>query len=230
MDVSRFLVIKARLLSYTCTNVQYFYICNSSTRRRQSMEFLGNYLLAFIEKGGLFAPILFISFHLLRPLFFLPVIFICISGGILFGAIAGTLYSLIGITLSSVIFYFFVYRMPKSMQRFQKIKGKVIGKQTALTTSQIALLRLIPFIHFHLLSLCLLEISSSWKDYTKSSLLSNIPLAFIYTFIGQWISNLTPLYVGLCLLILLPCIYMLRRKEIYIKWQEFFHIQTREST
>ncbi len=33
------------------------------------MELLGNYLLAFIETGGLFAPVLFISFHLLRPLF-----------------------------------------------------------------------------------------------------------------------------------------------------------------
>ncbi|SHH69857.1 TVP38/TMEM64 family protein [Virgibacillus chiguensis] len=194
------------------------------------MELMGNYLLAFIEGGGLFAPILFISFHLLRPLLFLPVIFICISGGILFGAIAGTVYSLIGITLSSIIFYFFVYKMPKSMQRFQKVKGKIIGKQTALTTSQIALLRLIPFIHFHLLSLCLLEISSGLKDYTKSSFLTNIPIAFIYTSIGQWISNLTPLYIGLSLLILLPFVYLLRRKEIYIKWQDFFHVQTREGT
>ncbi|CDQ39366.1 MULTISPECIES: TVP38/TMEM64 family protein [Virgibacillus] len=193
------------------------------------MEVFGNYLMAVIETGGLFAPLLFISFHLLRPLFFLPVVFICISGGILFGAVAGTVYSLIGITLSSIIFYMIVNKMPKSVKRFTKLKSRLIGKESVLTTSQIALLRLVPFIHFHLLSLCLLEISAGFKEYTKSSILSNIPLAFVYTSIGQWISNLTPLYIFVFLILLLPCLYLLRRKEIYIKWQEFFHVSTKES-
>ncbi|MGX4669867.1 TVP38/TMEM64 family protein [Cerasibacillus sp. JNUCC 74] len=192
------------------------------------MEVFGNHIITFIEAGGLFAPLLFISFHLIRPLFFLPVMFICISGGILFGTIAGTVYSLIGITLSSIFFYFFVHKMPKSMNRFQKLKERIIGKQKSLTTSQIALLRLIPFIHFHLLSLCLLEISAGFKDYTKSSFFSNIPLAFIYTSIGQWIANLTPLHLSLFFLLLFPCVYMLRRKEVHIKWQEFFHIRSEE--
>nr|WP_308436503.1 VTT domain-containing protein [Virgibacillus salexigens] len=110
------------------------------------MEVFGNYLMAVIETGGLFAPLLFISFHLLRPLFFLPVVFICISGGILFGAVAGTVYSLIGITLSSIIFYMIVNKMPKSVKRFTKLKSRLIGKESVLTTSQIALLRLVPFI------------------------------------------------------------------------------------
>ncbi|PMU47328.1 alkaline phosphatase, partial [Pseudomonas sp. GP01-A3] len=81
------------------------------------------------------------------------------------------------------------------------------------TTSQIAVLRLVPFIHFHLLSLCLIQISEGFKDYAKSSLLSNIPLAFVYTSIGQWISSLSPLYLFFCLIALLPLIYLLRRKE-----------------
>ncbi|GAA0426396.1 MAG: TVP38/TMEM64 family protein [Bacillota bacterium] len=193
------------------------------------MEGFGNYLMAVMETGGLFAPLLFISFHLLRPLFFLPVVFICISGGILFGAVAGTLYSLIGITLSSILFYFIVNKMPKSIKKFMKLKSKIVGQRSAFTTSQIALLRLIPFIHFHLLSLCLLEVSAGFKDYTKSSLLSNIPLAFVYTSIGQWISNLTPLYIFVFLVVLLPFLYLLRRKEIIIKWQEFFPVHTKES-
>src|SRR5690625_6914111 len=69
------------------------------------MEHIGNYFIVFVEAGGLFAPLLFISFHLLRPLLFIPVIFICITGGVLFGAVAGSLYSVIGITLSSILFY-----------------------------------------------------------------------------------------------------------------------------
>src|SRR5690625_2460012 len=110
------------------------------------MELVGNYLLAFVETGGLFSPLLFISFHLLRPFVFLPAIFICISGGILFGAIAGTIYSVIGITLSSIVFYAIIQWMPKTLNKLVNVKHKMIGKHTTISTPQITLLRLIPFI------------------------------------------------------------------------------------
>jgi len=190
------------------------------------MDYIGNYIMTFIEMGGLFAPLLFISFHLLRPLLFLPVVFICISGGILFGPVEGTIYSLIGITLSSIIFYFFIKRMPNTVDRLFALKEKLLGKGTELTTGQVTILRLIPFIHFHLLSLCLIEATSSFKEYIKSSLISNIPLAFVYTTIGGWLSNLSSIHIFLFLLALLPCLYFLRRKEIIIKWQEFFQAST----
>ncbi|MEN1968264.1 VTT domain-containing protein [Lentibacillus sp. N15] len=187
------------------------------------MHVFGNYFMTIIETGGLFAPILFISFHLLRPLFFLPVVFICVSGGILFGTVAGTVYSLIGITLSSVVFYGIIRWMPKTFNRLTNMQQKLIGKHSDFTTTQIAVLRLVPFIHFHLLSLCLIQITAGFKEYTKSSLLSNIPLALVYTSVGQWISSLSPFYVAICVIALLPLIYLLRRKEIVIKWRDFFH-------
>lgn len=186
------------------------------------MEYVSHLVITLIESGGLFAPILFICFHLLRPLFFLPVIFICIFGGMMFGPINGTLYSVIGITLSSIFFYGLIHFMPKTFHRLIYIKHKIIGKEKELNTFQIGLLRLIPFIHFHLLSLCLIEISSSFKDYLKSSFLTNLPLAFIYTFIGQTIAKLTPLYAVLLCVMIIPLVYITRRKEINIKWQVFF--------
>lgn len=190
------------------------------------MELFGSYLMAVVETGGIFAPLLFIFFHLLRPVFFLPVVFICISGGILFGAVAGTAYSIIGITLSSMGFYVIIRFMPKTFDRLVHLKGKLIGKHSELTTPQIAILRLIPFIHFHLLSLCLIEVTQGFREYTKSSLLTNIPLAIVYTSIGKWISNLSPFYIIVFLLALLPLIYVLRRKEVVIKWNKFFPVRT----
>lgn len=186
------------------------------------MELLGSHLMAFVEAGGLLAPVLFISFHLLRPFFFLPVIFICISGGVLFGAVAGTFYSIIGITLSSILFYAIINWMPKTFQKLVSLKQKIFGKHATISTSQVALLRLVPFIHFHILSLCLIEMSSGIKQYAKSSLLSNIPFAVVYTSIGQWLSILSPLYVILSLVLLLPLVYLTRKKEVFIKWHEFF--------
>ncbi|WP_249870910.1 TVP38/TMEM64 family protein [Oceanobacillus saliphilus] len=189
------------------------------------MEFIGNYLMTFIQMGGVFSPLLFIFFHLLRPLLFLPVVFICITGGILFGPVAGTIYSIIGITLSSILFYMMIGWMPRSLNRLIHVKQKLMGKHSELTTSQVTLLRLVPFIHFHLLSLCLIEISSGFKAYAKSSLLSNIPLAIVYTSIGGWLSNLSSYYLFAFLMVLLPFIYILRRKEIIIKWQDFFPLR-----
>ncbi|WP_047981635.1 TVP38/TMEM64 family protein [Ornithinibacillus contaminans] len=186
------------------------------------MEVFGNYIMTFIQTGGLFAPLLFISVHLLRPLFFLPVVFICVSGGIIFGIFAGTVYSIIGITLSSIVFYFIIRWMPKFFDRFIRMKHKLIGKHTELTLTQISLLRLVPFIHFHLLSICLLEISIDFKDYMRSSFISNIPLAIVYTSVGGWLSSLSPIHILLSLAFLLLLIYGLRRKEIIIKWEDFF--------
>ncbi|WP_186578423.1 TVP38/TMEM64 family protein [Aquibacillus kalidii] len=189
------------------------------------MEYMSTYMMAIIETGGLFAPLLFIGMHLVRPLFFLPVVFICITGGAIFGAVAGTLYSVIGITLSSFLFFRMTKWMPKTTEKLVKMKHKLIGKNAELTTSQVALLRLVPFIHFHLLSLCLLEVSADFKTYMRSSFLANIPLAVVYTTIGNWISSFSPVVAGVLLLALLPIIYLLRRKEISMKWEDFFQVE-----
>lgn len=186
------------------------------------MELVGGYVFAVIETGGYFAPLLFIVFHLLRPLFFLPVVFICISGGILFGTVAGTIYSVIGITLSSAMFYAVIQKLPSSRDRFTELKGKLIGRHSTLTAPQITILRLVPFIHFHLLSLCLLEITANFKEYTKVSFVSSIPIAVVYTTVGRWLSNLSPLYLFIALCTLLPLIYIIRKKEVSIKWNDFF--------
>src|SRR5699024_12407458 len=91
----------------------------SCLERREvtAMEQVGNYLMTYIELGGLFAPVLFISFHLIRPLFFLAVVFICISGGVLVGTLAGCIYSIIGITLLCVAFYGIIHWMPKTLEK-----------------------------------------------------------------------------------------------------------------
>ncbi|MHA6252067.1 TVP38/TMEM64 family protein [Oceanobacillus sp. CAU 1775] len=186
------------------------------------MEAISMNVINFIEVGGLFAPLLFICFHLLRPFLFIPVVFICITGGILFGPVAGSIYSLIGVTISSILFYGIYFKLPNTSKSLSRIKERVLGERSELTKSQIIILRLIPFIHFHLLSLCLIQITSGFKDYAKASLLSNIPLAFIYTSIGGTISNLSPVLISIIMVLLLPILYLLRKKEIIIKWKDFF--------
>lgn len=190
------------------------------------MEQFSSFLLSYVESGGLFAPLFFITFHLIRPFLFLPVVFIYISGGIFFGALAGTFYSVIGITLSSILFYFIIRWMPKTFQLLPALQKKTRMNQMSLTPSQITLLKLVPFIHFHFLSFCLIEITANFKDYTRLSLFSSIPAVFVYTTIGKSIASLSPLYISIFLIGLLFCIYLLRKREINIKWHDFFQVST----
>lgn len=179
-------------------------------------------LLAVVETGGILAPIAFILLHFFRQFFFIPVAVICVAGGVLFGTVAGTIYSIVGLLLSSLLFYFLISRMPKTHTKLSLIKKKWFGEYRNLTTSQVAVLRLIPFIHYQLLSFCLLERYRSLKDYMRASFFTNLPLAFFYTIFGEFISRFTPTLIIIIIIAISILTYTLREKITVIRWREFF--------
>ncbi|HLO10935.1 MAG TPA: VTT domain-containing protein [Pseudoneobacillus sp.] len=175
-----------------------------------------------VESVGILAPLAFIFFHLFRQFLFIPVAIVCIAGGVLFGTVLGTIYSIIGLMLVSIMFYFVINRMPKTYDKLSKIKEKWFGPYLNLTVSQIAILRLIPFIHFHLMNFCLLQRKKSFKEYVWGSFFSNLPLAFFYTIFGQFISRFTPTMIVVILFALTVLVYLLRERMSVIQWKEFF--------
>lgn len=181
-------------------------------------------LLVIAEAGGVFAPLAFILFHLLRSFLFLPVSVVIIGGGVLFGTVWGTLYSIIGLMGVSLFFFIFIERMPNTKDRLVKLKNKWFGEYRNLTVGQIALLRLIPFVHYHLLNFSLMQRKPGFKEYMKASVLTNLPIAVFYTTFGGYISRFTPSIIVLLLLALTCFIYLLREKQNIIKWKEFFKV------
>ncbi|ELK47257.1 VTT domain-containing protein [Halobacillus sp. ACCC02827] len=179
-------------------------------------------VLAWLEQQEAWAPLLFIGIHLLRPFLFLPVMLVCITGGVLFGPIAGTAYSVIGTMLSSLVFYKMIRILPSGLKKLKRVKEKWLKKQTNLSVKQVAVLRLVPFIHFHLLSYCLLEISSDFKEYTKSSLFANFPLAVVYTSVGQWITLLSLPMMIIFSGALIGLTFLIRKKYEVVLWRDFF--------
>ncbi|MFQ3542547.1 VTT domain-containing protein [Halobacillus rhizosphaerae] len=179
-------------------------------------------VLAWVGQQDAWAPLIFIAIHLLRPFLFIPVMLVCITGGVLFGPIAGTAYSVIGTMLSSLAFYRLIRLLPSGFNRLQAMYKRWGKKHSSLTVRQVAILRLIPFIHFHLLSYCLMQTSTNFKDYTKSSLMANFPLAVVYTSMGQW---LTLLSIPMMLLFsggLAVLCYFARKKYEVVLWNDFF--------
>lgn len=179
-------------------------------------------LFVFVESTGYLAPFVFILLHLLRSFFFIPVAVICIVGGILFGSVFGTLYSLIGLTFVSISFYIVFKKMPSTFKRVIVLKEKWLGSSVNFTIGQIAILRLIPFINFHLLSLCLVEVTRNFRQYVKNSFTTNIPVALFYTVFGQFIREFSTTIIMMILLALTLLFYLLREKQVIIKWDVFF--------
>lgn len=179
-----------------------------------------------LQTGGMFAPIAFILFHVLRQFVFVPVGVVCMIGGVFFGAVYGTLYSLIGLMLVSICFYVLFKQVPSLFKKVLRLKQKYFRRKTAFSFGQLTVLRLVPFVHFHLISLCLIEMTSGFREYMKASLMANMPLAVVYTMFGQWIGHLSPQWVVVCMFIVLTLLYVLRKKELVIKWDDFFQARS----
>lgn len=180
--------------------------------------------MSFLEIGGIFAPLSFILFHTIRQFLFIPIVVVCLAGGLLFGSVFGSIYSLFGLTLSSLLIYFLLKLFPGIHDHLHKIKLKWFGPYMNLTEGQIALLKLIPFMHYQLLSYCILERKRNFREYVMSSLYTNIPVAIFYTVFGQFLSHFTPTMAIICLLALAVLIVILREKFVVIKWKDFFKV------
>lgn len=193
------------------------------------IEQLSKSIPIYIEQSGIIAPLLFILFHLIRPLLFLPVLFVCMVGGYLFGIIYGSIFSVIGLTLMCIIFYFIVRKSPNTISIFAKINKKML-KKGPLTLNQIMILRVVPFAHFHLLSLYVIEQTTSFREYVKYSFLGVIIPSIIFTSFGQMIIDL-PLFYSIILLTFLSLLFFSVRKkgmekQTIIEWKQFFKTKT----
>lgn len=178
-------------------------------------------VLSYIQSSSAYMPFIFIAFHLLRQPLFIPVFVVCVAGGVLFGSILGTIYSIIGLTLSNLCFYFIIGKFPKTKDKLLRLKDKLFGHHK-LNAPQISILRLLPFIHYYLLSLCLMESNKGMKDYLYKSFLTNIPLAFIYTIFGDSITHFSPAVIVFILVIFMVLLVGLRDRETVVSWKSFF--------
>lgn len=171
------------------------------------MEQFDHSIEVFIETAGWLAPVFFILLHLLRPFFFLPVIVVCIAGGVLFGFVEGAILSFIGLSLMSFVSYHLVNRFPRFRRRVTRLKEKVFKDRT-ISVSQVMILRIMPFVHFHLLSLYLMEMAKSFREYMYFSLFGLILPAILYTAFGEIITEL-PWYLTVAILLTLVIIFRL---------------------
>ncbi|WP_088008276.1 TVP38/TMEM64 family protein [Indiicoccus explosivorum] len=154
------------------------------------MENLEETVKVTIEGAGWLAPFLFVILHVLRPVLLLPVIVVCLIGGLLFGIVWGAVLNFIGLALMTLVTYWLVGRFPKFKARLDRLKEKFVHGKT-VTLGQVMLLRCMPFVHFQLLSVYVIEMTKSFRQYFLYSLVGVIGPAILYTAFGDLISELS---------------------------------------
>lgn len=160
----------------------------------------------FIENAGWLAPVFFLLLHLLRPFLFLPVIAVCVFGGVAFGFLQGAVLSYIGLMLMSAIIYWMLNRMPEFHAKMTKMKNRIFSDRT-LSVGQVMLLRIMPFVHFQLLCFYLMDMTKSFKEYMYYSAIGLTLPAIVYTAFGESITEL-PWYMTLAFLFVLIAIFL----------------------
>ncbi|HYF75200.1 MAG TPA: VTT domain-containing protein, partial [Candidatus Nitrosocosmicus sp.] len=144
-------------------------------------------LRAVIESFGGMAPIIFILMCTARGLVFIPCGLLSALGGLLFGPVQGTLFTLIGLTAGSVITFYLARVLGKNWaqqvmgHRYDQYEG-YISRDSFYS---IFLMRVIPVLPFDAVS-CIAGISRAGAGkYILATLSGSLPGVFIYVYFGD---------------------------------------------
>jgi len=177
-----------------------------------------NDLKSYLNSFGMLSPVVFILIFVIATIAFVPGLPITVLAGILFGALWGTVYVVIGSTIGvSAAFLIgrylgrdFVIKVVGKNNKMAKL-DKFIKEQgnTILIIS-----RLVPIFPFNLQNYAYGITDIKFSTYFWYSLIFMIPGTFIYTCFGALSYSLIPtkdlilysslLLIGLCFLIIVP--------------------------
>ena len=144
---------------------------------------------AFMQRNSVAAPLLFILLCSVRPvLFFLPSMGLTIVAGVLFGAVWGTIYVVIGGALSTPVGYFFARWMGRTavekLLKNSKALMDIERRAQAHGRNAVLSMRLFNF-PWDLVSYWAGMTGINFRDFYIASLIPLVPVSFLYTYFGS---------------------------------------------
>ena len=147
----------------------------------------------WILSFGMWAPILYIFLYTVRPLIFFPASVLSITGGLAFGALMGTVYTVIGATLGAVVAFLVAKKLGKGV--IKNSAGKVDQIQQQLEKNgfiYVLIFRLLPIFNFDLISYAAGLSKVRLLPFFLATLIGIIPGTFAYNFLGSSIVSKDP--------------------------------------
>ena len=143
-------------------------------------------LEGWLASAGVMAPLLFMGIYAISTVLFLPGAVLTIAGGVLFGPIWGTFYSLTGATIGAAM-AFLIARYLASDLVSRKIGGRLkqlVDGVEAEGWRFVAFVRLVPLFPFNLLNYTLGLTRIRLFHYVVTSYICMLPGAIAYTYLG----------------------------------------------
>jgi uncharacterized membrane protein YdjX (TVP38/TMEM64 family) len=157
---------------------------------------------------GLWGPVVYMLLYAVGPSFLVPGAVMTIAGGLAFGALWGSVYSLLGADAGALIAFAagrflgrsFVERLVGA--RFEKLLAK-IGRHGFQI---IFYLRLVPLIPYNALNLLAGASPITFRDYFWASMIGMVPGTILFAFLGDALWHPTSPRFFLALALIMVCI------------------------
>ncbi|MBO1349765.1 MAG: TVP38/TMEM64 family protein [Hormoscilla sp. GUM202] len=161
---------------------------------------------SYIEKAGIWSPIIYIVLYTIATLFVLPSTPLNMSGGAIFGFWLGTLWTLIAAVMAAVIAFVFTRTLGR-----QFIANKLAGRweQIDIEVGQGGLfymfaIRLQAIIPYAIVNFAAGLTSISFRDYLLGTILGTVPGILPFVMMGSGLQslqsgNIVPLISALAL-------------------------------
>jgi uncharacterized membrane protein YdjX (TVP38/TMEM64 family) len=151
---------------------------------------------AWILSFGWAAPVLFILIYTIRPLILFPASILSLAGGLAFGPVWGTVYTIVGATMGAVLSFWLARFLGANLFLLRLKKwGKFETQLRQKGFIYILLVRLIPVFPFDLVSYAAGVSKVKFTAFLLGTLLGIIPGTFAYNFLGSSFLQGKTLYV-----------------------------------
>lgn len=139
-----------------------------------------------VHRAGNLAPLVFLGIYALATVGFVPGSVLTLTGGVLFGPVAGTFYNLTGATLGATLAFLAARHLGLGWVR-QRIGGRAAEIIEGVEREDwrfVAFVRLVPLIPFNLLNYALGLTRIRLGRYVLTSYIAMLPGTVAYTYLG----------------------------------------------
>jgi ABC superfamily ATP binding cassette transporter permease subunit len=146
-------------------------------------------LRELIGEHVLFAPMIYVLCFAILPIFLFPVPVLAVVAGAVFGLFAGSLYTIIGAMINSVLmFYIARFLGFRAVSDFtQNSKSKILKTlgEPGGKFSLILILRLMPLVPYNALNYACGVMNVSLREYVVATFVGIVPATFIMVNLGE---------------------------------------------
>jgi uncharacterized membrane protein YdjX (TVP38/TMEM64 family) len=186
---------------------------------------LRDWVLSF----GMTAPIIYFILNVIRPFTLFPISVLSLAGGLAFGVIWGTVYTVFSSTIGAILsFYIAKHIGAKWLKKKSDAPSRIEKWQRQLKEKgflYILLLRIIPILNFDLVSYVAGISRLKLRSYIFATMLGVLPGTLAYNLLGDSVinGNGTVIAVAVGLVLLVACIPFLMKNKRLITDQMHQH-------